>query len=66
MKPIVEMKIEKDRKQNTIILMWNPSISSYTVDRFESDLLDMAEVGLQMSLIGASGSMIWLGMEINS
>ena len=42
MKPIVEIKIEKDRKQNTVILMWNPSISSYTMDRFESDFLDMA------------------------
>ena len=43
MKPIIEIKIEKDRKQNTVILMWNPSISSYTMDRFESDLLDMAD-----------------------
>lgn len=38
MKPIVEVKIEKNVKQNTVILMWNPSISSYTMDRFEDDL----------------------------
>ena len=43
MKPIIEIKIEKDRKQNTVILMWNPSISSYTMDRFVSDLFDMAD-----------------------
>ena len=42
----IEIKIEKkesDRKQNTFILMWNPSISSYTMDRFEEDLRDMAD-----------------------
>ena len=43
MKPIIEIKIEKDRKQNTVILMLNPSISSYTMDRFVSDLFDMAD-----------------------
>ena len=43
MKPIIEIKIEKDRKQNTVILMWNPSISSYTMDRFVYDLFDMAD-----------------------
>ena len=30
-------------KQNTVILMWNTSISSYTMDRFVSDLFDMAD-----------------------
>lgn len=42
----IEIKIEKresDRLQNTFILMWNPSISSYTIERFNSDLKDMAE-----------------------
>ena len=42
----IEIKIEKresDRLQNTFILMWNPSISSYTMERFNSDLKDMAE-----------------------
>ena len=42
----IEIKIEKkesDRKQNTFILMWNPSISSYTMERFEDDLRDMAD-----------------------
>lgn len=29
---------ETNRKQNTFILMWNPSISSYTMARFEDDL----------------------------
>ena len=43
MKPIVEIKIEKDRKQNTVILMWNPSISSYTMDRFVADLYALAD-----------------------
>ena len=43
MEKIIDIKIEKDRKQNTVILMWNPSISSYTMDRFESDLLDMSD-----------------------
>ena len=43
MKPIIDIMIEKDRKQNTVFLMWNPSISSYTMDRFESDLLDMSD-----------------------
>ena len=43
MKPIIEIKIEKDRKQNTVVLMWNPSISSYTMDRFEYDLKEMSE-----------------------
>ena len=38
MEKIIDIKIENDRKQNTIILMWNLSISSYTMDRFESDL----------------------------
>lgn len=38
MKPIVEVKIEKDVKQNTVILMWNPTISSYTMERFERSL----------------------------
>lgn len=42
MKKIIDFKIEKDRKQNTIILMWNPSISSYTMDNFENDLIDIA------------------------
>lgn len=28
--------------QKTVILMWNPSISSYTMERFEDDLLKMA------------------------
>lgn len=35
MEPIVEVK------QNTIILMWNPTVSSYTMERFESDLKDL-------------------------
>jgi hypothetical protein len=42
----IEIRIEKqesDRKQNNFILMWNPSISSYTMDRFEEDLRDMAD-----------------------
>ena len=43
MEKIIDIKIEKDRKQNTVILMWNPSMSSYTMDRFESDLLDMSD-----------------------
>lgn len=38
MKPIFEIKFEKDVKQNTVVLMWNPSISSYTMERFEDDL----------------------------
>lgn len=38
MKPIVEINFEKDVKQNTVVLMWNPSISSYTMERFEDDL----------------------------
>ena len=42
----IELKIEKrdsDRLQNTFVLMWNPSISSYTMERFNSDLKDMAD-----------------------
>ena len=45
MEKFIEIKFEKDtadRKQNTFILMWNPSISSYTMERFETDLADMA------------------------
>ena len=30
-------------KRNTIILMWNPSISSYTMERFNEDLRSMAD-----------------------
>ena len=41
MEPIVEVKLEKNVKQNTIILMWNPTISSYTMERFENDLKDL-------------------------
>lgn len=32
----------QERKPNTVILMWNPSISSYTMERFEYDIMDMA------------------------
>lgn len=42
----IEIKFEKstsDRIQNTFILMWNPAISNYTMDRFEEDLRDMAD-----------------------
>ena len=41
MKPIVEIKFEKNVKQNTVVLMWNLSISSYTMERFEDDLKDL-------------------------
>ena len=43
MKTIFEVKLEVGRKENTIILMWNPSISSYTMDRFEEDLMYLAD-----------------------
>lgn len=39
---MIKIQIEKDRKPNTVILMWNPSISSYTMERFEYDLMEMA------------------------
>lgn len=42
MKPKIEIKIEKMYPQKTVVLMWNPSISSYTMDRFEEDLRSLA------------------------
>ena len=42
MAPKIEIKVEKMRMPKTFILMWNPSISSYTMERFEEDLRDMA------------------------
>ena len=42
MAPKVEIKIERMYPQKTVVLMWNPSISSYTMERFEDDLLKMA------------------------
>lgn len=33
--------MEKTNKQNTVVLMWNPAISSYTMERFEDDLIYM-------------------------
>ncbi len=42
MAPKVEIKIEKMYPQKTVVLMWNPSISSYTMDRFEEDLRSLA------------------------
>lgn len=45
MEPIINIKIEADTDINTFILMWNPSISSYTMERFETDLADMANGG---------------------
>lgn len=50
MEPIVEVK------QNSVILMWNPTISSYTMERFESDLKIFMPVGWMMTLIGAYGN----------
>ena len=42
---IGEDKIIEYPKQNTFILMWNPGISSYTMERFENDLVEMVEFG---------------------
>ena len=33
-----EAKVSVYERQNTFVLMWNPSISSYTMSRFEDDL----------------------------
>ncbi|MBR5856823.1 MAG: hypothetical protein IKY70_06090 [Bacteroidales bacterium] len=35
-------KVDIMRMPKTFILMWNPSISSYTMERFEEDLRDIA------------------------
>lgn len=43
MAPKVEIKIERMYPQKTVVLMWNPSISSYTMERFEDDLRDMTD-----------------------
>lgn len=43
MEAIFSYKIIRNQQPNTIILMWNPSISSYTMERFEEDLVDMVE-----------------------
>ena len=43
MKQKVEFKIERMHPQKTVVLMWNPSISSYTMERFEDDLRDMTD-----------------------
>lgn len=44
MKPIVEIKVETKRlRPKTVILMWNPSISDYKMEGFESDLEMLAE-----------------------
>lgn len=40
-----EAKVSVNEKQNTFILMWNPSISSYTMARFEEDLEYLSDVG---------------------
>lgn len=40
---MIKIRIEKGGKPNVVILMWNPSISSYTMERFESDLMEMAD-----------------------
>ena len=45
MVPKVEIKIERMYPQKTVVLMWNPSISSYTMERFEDDLRDMTDGG---------------------
>ena len=42
MAPNIEIKVERMRMPKTFILMWNPSISSYTMERFEEDLIEMA------------------------
>ena len=42
MAPKIEIKVEKMRMPKTFILMWNPSISSYTMKRFEEDLSAIA------------------------
>ena len=42
MAPKIEIKVERMRMPKTFILMWNPSISSYTMERFEEDLIEMA------------------------
>ena len=43
MAPKIEIKVERMRMPKTFILMWNPSISSYTMERFEDDLRDMTD-----------------------
>lgn len=44
MKPIVEIKVETKRlRPKTVILMWNPSISDYKMEGFESDLEMLVE-----------------------
>ena len=41
-----EFKIEKtDATPRVFVLMWNPAISSYTMERFENDLQEMVEWG---------------------
>ena len=42
MAPKIEIKVERMRMPKTFILMWNPSISSYTMERFDEDLIEMA------------------------
>ena len=42
MAPKIEIKVERVRMENTVILMWNPSISSYTMERFEKDLRSLS------------------------
>lgn len=42
MSPKIEIKVERISMQKTVILMWNPSISSYTMERFEEDLKSLA------------------------
>ena len=42
MAPKIEIKVERMTMPKTFILMWNPSISSYTMERFEGDLIEMA------------------------
>ena len=50
MKPIVEIKVETKRlRPKTVILMWNPSISDYKMEGFESDL----EMLVESSVIAA-------------
>ena len=37
----IKLKIEKIRPPKTVILKWNPSISSYKMEQFEEELADM-------------------------
>lgn len=38
-----EIMSKRSTKRNTVILMWNPFISSYTMERFNEDLCSMAD-----------------------